>query len=69
MLVPFLFEDEHGEELISPDLFEADPDTELQSCPEIDGAADEQAGLGGLGGIQAVQRAVVAPAAVRCLRA
>jgi hypothetical protein len=67
--VSFLFEDEHGEELIGPDLIESDPHTQLQGCPEVDGAADEQAGLGGLGSIQTVERAVVAPAAVRRIRA
>lgn len=67
--VTFFFEDEHGEELIGPDFLKPDSDTELQRRPEVDGAADEQAGLGRLGGIQAVERAVIALATVRRIRA
>ncbi len=65
----FLFEDEHGEELIGPDLVEANPDAQLQCCPEIDRTTDEQTGLGRLGSIQAVKRAVITAAAVRRIRA
>lgn len=60
---------EHGEELIGPDLVESDADAQLQGRSEVDCAADEQAGFGRLGGIQAVQRAVVAAVAVRRIRA
>jgi hypothetical protein len=67
--VAFFFEDEHGEELIGPDLVESDPHAQLQGCAEVDGAADEQAGLGGLGCIQTIERAVIAAAAVRRVRA
>jgi len=43
--------------------------TQLQRHAQVDGAADEQSGLGGLSRIQAVERAVIASAAVRGIRA
>ena len=67
--VTFFFEDEHGEELISSDLIQANPDTQLQCRAKIDGAADEHPRLRGLRGVQSVQRAVVATAAIRRVRA
>lgn len=67
--VTFFFEDEHGEELIGPNVVESDPHAQLQGCAEVDGAADEETGLGGLGRIQTVERAVITAAAVRRIRA
>ncbi|GIW55500.1 MAG: hypothetical protein KatS3mg082_1904 [Nitrospiraceae bacterium] len=68
--ITFLFDDEHGEELIRPDLVEADSDAQLQRRPEIKRAPQQQTRLRGLRRVQLVERAVAAAAAVvRSVRA
>jgi hypothetical protein len=59
-----LFEDQHGVELVGPDLIERNSHTQLQRRPEVERAADEQSGLARLRGIELVERAVIAAAAV-----
>jgi hypothetical protein len=51
-------------ELIRPNLVEADSDAHLQRGPEIERAPQQQPSLGRLRGVQFVQRAMVAAAAV-----
>ncbi len=58
-----LFDDQHGLKLICDDLIERQLDAQLQRRPKIERAPQQQTRLGGLRGIQSVQRAVVAPAA------
>jgi len=59
-----LFEDQHGVELVGADLIERDFHAQLQRSPEVERAADEQTPLARLRGIESVERAVVAAAAV-----
>jgi len=51
-------------ELIRPDFVEADADTQLQRRPEIERAPQQQTSFGRLRGVESVERAVVATAAV-----
>lgn len=44
-------------------------DAEVERCAQVEGAPDEQSGFGGLGGVEFVQRAVVAAVAVGGVRA
>lgn len=62
--VAFLFERNQRPELVRRDLIEADPDPQLQRRPKVERAAQQQSRLGGLRGIQFVQRAVAAAAAI-----
>ncbi len=62
--VSSIFKRCHGEELIGPDLVERDPNAQLQRRSEIERAPQQQACLGGLRGVEAVQRAVIAAAAI-----
>jgi adenylate kinase len=47
-----------------PNLVEADADAQLQRRPEVKRAPQQQTRLGGLRGIQSIQRAVAAAAAI-----
>ena len=62
--VPLLRDDQHGAELVRANLVKADPDAQLERAHQIESAPDEQTLLCALGGVQAVQRAVVAPLAI-----
>jgi len=62
--VAFLFERNQRPELVRRDLIEADPDPQLQRRPKVERAAQQQSRLGGLRGIQFVQRAVVTAATI-----
>jgi hypothetical protein len=68
-LVPLVVEDQHGVELICPDVVQGDVDSQVQCRAQIESAPDEQTGLGGLRGIELVLGAVVAPATIRRIRA
>ena len=59
--VPLLGDDQNGAELVRANLIKADVNPEFQRAHQIERAPDEQSLLGALGGVQAVQRAVVAP--------
>ena len=63
-----LFDDQHGVELICRDLIERQPYAELQRRPQIERPAKELTGFGRLRRIEAVERAVVAAAAVGRIR-
>ncbi len=63
-MLPLGFKDEHGMELIRPDLVEANSDAQLQRRPEIERAPQQQASFGGLRRIELVERAAVAAAAI-----
>jgi len=68
--VAFLFEHHKRPELVGPDLVKANPDAQLQRRPKVERAPQQQSRFGGLCGIQLVERAVVAAAAiVRSVRA
>ena len=62
-LVPFFVQDQHRVELISPDIVQADVDAQVESRSQVEGAPDEQAGFGGLRGVELVLGAVVATTA------
>jgi len=62
--VAFFFEHHQRSELIGPDLIEFDPDTQLQRSPKVERAPQQQTRLGGLSGVQLVERAVAASAAI-----
>jgi hypothetical protein len=49
-------------ELIRPDLVERDPNAQLERRPKVECALQQQTRLGGLCGIQLVQRAVITAA-------
>jgi predicted hotdog family 3-hydroxylacyl-ACP dehydratase len=51
-------------ELIRPDLIESDPDAHFQRRPQVERAPQQQTRLGGLCGIELVQRAVAAAATI-----
>jgi hypothetical protein len=53
--------DQHGAELVRANLVKADVNSQFQRTHQIESAPDEQALLRALGGVQAVQRAMVAP--------
>ncbi len=59
-MVPFLFEDQHGVELVGPNIVKADVDTEVERRAQVESAPDEQSGFGGLRGVEFVLGAVVA---------
>jgi len=60
----FLFDDQNGVELVCGDLIERQPDAELQRRAQIERPSKELTGFGSLRGIEAVERAVVAAAAL-----
>lgn len=62
--VSFIFKRCHGEELIRPDLVEADADAQFQGGPKVERAAEQHASFGGLRRIELVERAVAAAAAI-----
>jgi hypothetical protein len=66
--VPFLFEDQHRHEFVGADFFERDPDAKFQCGAQIERAADEESGLAVLRFVDLVERAVVAPLAIRSIR-
>ena len=59
--VPLLRDDPHCAELIGANFVKANVNPKLQCAHQIEGAPDEQSLLRALGGVQTVQRAVVAP--------
>ena len=66
--LPLLFEDQHGVELVGADLIERDCHAKLQRSAQVERAADQQSGLARLRGVEFVEWAVVAAAAVlRCV--
>ena len=67
-LVPFVFQDQHGVEFVGPDIVKANVDAEVERGAQIESAPDQQSGLGGLRGVQFVQRAVLAAAAIGRIR-
>jgi hypothetical protein len=62
-LVAFFVQDQHCVELISPDIVEADVDSQVERRSQIESAPDEQSGLGGLRSVELVLGAVVATTA------
>ena len=68
-LVPLVVEDQHGVELVCPDVVQADVDSQVQCRAQIESAPDEQTSLGGLRGVELVLGAVVATAAIGRVRA
>ncbi len=62
--VAFLFQDHQRLKLVRADLIKVDSDTQLQRRPQVERAPQQQTRLRGLCGIQLVQRAVVAAAAI-----
>ena len=62
--VPLLRDDLHCAELIPANLVEPDSDAQLERAHQIESAPDEQSLLRALGGVQPVQRAMVAALAV-----
>jgi hypothetical protein len=63
-LFAFVFEDQNRVELIRANVIEGEVDAQLQRCPEIQGAPDEQASFRGLRRIELVERAVITPGAI-----
>jgi hypothetical protein len=59
-----VFEDQHGIELVGADLIERNADAQLQRGPEIERAADQQAGLARLRSVEFIEWAMVAAATV-----
>ena len=59
--IPLLRDDQHCAELIPANLVESDVDGQLERAHQIESAPDEQSLLRALGGVQPVQRAMVAP--------
>jgi hypothetical protein len=62
--VPLLRDDQHCAELIPANLVESDVNTQFQRPHQVESAPDEQSLLRALGGVEPVQRAVVAPLAI-----
>jgi hypothetical protein len=60
----FFFQQKDCSKLIRPDLIQTDLDAQLQRCPEIERAPQQQTRLGRLRRIEPVQRAVAAAAAI-----
>ena len=58
--IPLLSDDQHCAELIPANLVESDVDAQLECAHQVEGAPEHQPSLRGLGGVQPVQRAVVA---------
>ncbi len=65
----FFVEDPHGVELIRPDFLQADADSHIECCAEIERAADQQAGRGVLRFVELVLGAVITAPAFRRIRA
>ena len=59
--VPLFRDDQHCAELVRTNLFKADVNPQFQRAHQVESAPNEQPLLRALGGVQAVQRAVVAP--------
>jgi len=68
-LVPFVVENQHGVELVGPDIVKADVDAEIERRTEVESAPDEDAGFGGLRRVELVQRAMVTAPAFGRVRA
>ena len=62
--IPLLGDDQHCAELVGANLVKADVNPQFQPAHQVESAPDEQSFLFALGGIQAVERAVVAPLAI-----
>ena len=62
--VPLLCDDQDCAELVRANLVKADVNPQFQRAHQIEGAPDQQSLLRALGGIQAVQWAMVAPLAI-----
>ena len=67
-LVPLVVQDQHCVELVGPDIVQADVDSQVQRRAQIESAPDEQAGFGGLRGVELVLGAVVATATIGRVR-
>jgi len=61
-LVPFVLQDQHGVELVGPDIVKADVDAEIERRAQVESAPDEDSGFRSLRGVQSVERAVIATA-------
>ena len=59
--VPLLRDDQHCAELVPTNLIESDVDSQLERAHQIQRAPNQQTFLRALGGVQPVQRAMVAP--------
>jgi hypothetical protein len=68
VLLVLLFEDLHGHEFVGADLVERDVDAQLQRHPHVERPPKKESGFAVLGFVDPVQRAVVTPLAVRCVR-
>ena len=62
--VPLLRDDQHRAKLIRPNLAKTDVNPKFQCAHQVESAPDQQSLLRALGGIQAVQWAMVAPPAI-----
>jgi hypothetical protein len=67
-LVPFFVQDHHCVELVGPDIVQPNVDSQVERRAQVEGAPDEQAGFGGLRGIELVLRAVIATTATGGVR-
>ena len=59
--VPLLRDDQHGAELVRANFVNADVNSQFQCAHQVQSTPDEQSLLRALGGVQTVQRAMVAP--------
>ena len=62
--IPLLRDDQHCAELVPSNLVKADVNSQFQRAHQIESAPDEQSLLRALGGVQPVERAMVAALAV-----
>jgi hypothetical protein len=62
--VPLVRDDQHCAELIRANLVKAEVNPKFQRAHQVKRAPDQQSLLRALGGVQAVQRAMVAPFAI-----
>lgn len=62
--VPLLRDDQHGAEFVRANVVKTDVNPQFQRAHQVESAPDEQSLLRALGGVQPVQRAVVAPLGV-----
>ncbi len=68
-LVPLVVQNPHRDELVGLDLVEADVNAEIERGPQVESAPNQQAGLGGLGRVELVERAMITTPAVGSVRA
>ena len=58
--IPLFRDDQHCAELIPANVIKADVDSQFKRAHQIESAPDKQAFLGALGGVQPVERAMIA---------